>query len=102
MHATTLRARASKVEERDRLIAEMEAELGLASQHSEDLDVIGARLVFLCAALTPVRRRSSPTSRRARRAGRASASWPLSYVEGRGGADGRSALRALRTARPTV
>lgn len=58
MHATTLRARASKVEERDRLISEMEAELGLASQHSEDLEVIGARYALTRAALTLAHRRS--------------------------------------------
>lgn len=43
MHASTLKAHTSKVAERDRLVAEMDAELGLASQHSEDLEVIRAR-----------------------------------------------------------
>lgn len=43
MHVSTRKARASKSEERERLVAEMETELGLASQHSEDLEVIGTR-----------------------------------------------------------
>lgn len=43
MHSSTIKAKTGKTEERERLVAEMEAELGTGVTSQEDLDVLGTR-----------------------------------------------------------
>ncbi len=49
MHASTVKAKTGKTEERERLVAEMEAELGASVNAQADLEVLGTR----CALSTP-------------------------------------------------
>lgn len=43
MHALTLSAATGKQAERERLVAEAEAELGLATDHPEDEEILSCR-----------------------------------------------------------